>query len=427
MPVEIYIDECHKQGMEFIAGFRMNDRHGHHPEFFKKLCEEKPEWVLREYKPSTRKAPPESREYGCSVNYAIPEVREWLLSIMEKVANRFDIDGIEFNFSRLAECFPKDELATSHSIMTDFIRQVRHMLDIAGKRKGRDLMFGVRVHQQLDGCLAMSLDVPAWITEGLINYVAPGDFGFIDFNETYEDFTSIAREHNCFVYPQTQPRLSIDTEHIMTPAQYRAALQNFYGAGADGFSTQNFFFNWGPKFDIPGDSGAEIPAQYPIALNQLKELKDPETVANSRDRHYTFIPLWANSKGLGQCYKREEIKLSRNEIGQRKTFRFRICENLPPEPILPLTDEGSFLTFFVQGLLEGDEITVDINSTKISSEHLKWTWSGDGLPSYTIAVSTPPFVYGDNHLGLQLTKTTERVEGDITVERVECRIQSLPQ
>ena len=32
MPVEIYIDECHKQGMEFIAGFRMNDRHGHHPD-----------------------------------------------------------------------------------------------------------------------------------------------------------------------------------------------------------------------------------------------------------------------------------------------------------------------------------------------------------------------------------------------------------
>ena len=60
MPVEIYIDECHKQDMEFLAGFRMNDRHGHHTQFFKKLCDEKPEWVLREYKPSTRRAPPES-------------------------------------------------------------------------------------------------------------------------------------------------------------------------------------------------------------------------------------------------------------------------------------------------------------------------------------------------------------------------------
>lgn len=313
MPVEIYIDECHRQGLEFIAGFRMNDRHGHHPEFFKKLCEEKPEWVLREYKPSTRKAPPESREYGCSVNYAIPEVRAWLLSIMEEVANRF-------------------------------------------------------------------------------------------------------------VYPQTQPRLSIDTKHIMTPAQYRAALQNFYGAGADGFSTQNFFFHWGPKFDIPGDSGAEIPAQYPTALNHLKELKDPESMAN--DRHYVFIPLWAHSKGLGQSYERAEIILSRKEIGQRKTFRFRICEKLPTTSDHPKNN----LTFFPQGLSKTDVITVAINDTEIPSNNLKWTWQNDDqLPFCTIPLSTPPFVYGDNYLSLALMQSVQESTEDIIVEHVECRIQSLPE
>ena len=46
MPIEVYIDECHKQGVEFLAGFRMNDRHGHYPAHFKKLCEEKPECVF---------------------------------------------------------------------------------------------------------------------------------------------------------------------------------------------------------------------------------------------------------------------------------------------------------------------------------------------------------------------------------------------
>ena len=76
-----------------------------------------------------------------------------------------------------------------------------------------------------------------------------GDFGFTDFNEKYEDFVSIARQHNCYVYPQVQPRLSIDTEFLMDMPQYRAALQNFYAAGADGFSTQNYFFHWGPQFE----------------------------------------------------------------------------------------------------------------------------------------------------------------------------------
>ena len=420
MPVEIYIDECHKQGMEFIAGFRMNDRHGHFPAHFKKLCEEKPEWVLREYKPSTKKAPPESHEYGCSINYAVPEVRAWLLSIMEEVATRFDIDGLEFNFTRLLECFPLDILDKSHDIMNDFMRQVRAMLDAAGKQKGRNLILGVRVIEQLKGCQQVSLDVPTWITEGLIDYVAPGDFGFTDFNEKYEDFTSIARAHNCYVYPQIQPRLSItDTERIMQIAQYRAAIQNFYGAGADGFSTQNFFFHWGPKFDIPGDSGAEIPTEYPISMNFLREFKDPEAIANTPDRHYTFIPIWNAQTGLGQWYEREAITLSPDKPGQRDTFRFRICENLPSEPANP----ENRITFYAQGLSQNDVLTVEINDVETPTEQQQWEWPEDGTPSCTIILSDPPFVYGDNHLALTLTKSEQNTSQEIIVEQVECWIQ----
>lgn len=424
MPVEVYIDECHKQGMEFIAGFRMNDRHGHHTEFFKKLYDEKPEWVLREYKPSTRRAPPESRKYGCSLNYAIPEVRAFLLDIMEEVANRFDIDGMEFNFTRLAECFPRAELSRSHSTMTGFIRQVRTMLDNARSPKGRDrnLILGVRVPQQMAGCKNLSLDVPTWIKEGLIDYVAPGDFGFTDFNEKYEDFVSIARQHDCYVYPQVQPRLSIDTEFLMDMPQYRAALQNFYAAGADGFSTQNYFFHWGPQFEPPGTNGAKIPAMYPAAMNDLVELKDPQSIGP--DRHYTFRSLWANSKSLGEVYIKEELVLSRQKTGQRDTFRFRLCENLPSE----LIPSENTLTFFAQGLSKDDALTVDINGTKIPSQNLKWTWpDNDQPPSCTIALSNPPFIYGDNHLGLTIEKSAENIDGEIIVDHIECGIRSLSQ
>ncbi len=419
MPIEIYIDECHRQGMEFIAGFRMNDRHGHHPQFFKKLCDEKPDWVLREYKPSTKRAPRESREYGCSLNYARPEVRHWLLGIMAEVAHRFDIDGMEFNFTRLAECFPKDELAQSHGIMTGFIRQVRNMLDNARSLAARDLIFGVRVPQQIAGCKTLGLDVPTWIAEGLIDYVAPGDFGFTDFNEKYEDFVSIARQHNCYVYPQVQPRISIDTDLIMDQSQYRAAVQNFYAAGADGFSTQNFFFHWGPLFANPGDGGAKIPALYPAAMADLKELKNPHTIG--ADRRYTFRPLWAKSKGMSQIYEREEIVLSREKTGQREIFRFRVCEHLPADPGL----SENALTFFVQGMSKDDALAVDINGTKIPSQNLKWTWpDGDQPPSCTLALSCPPLVYGDNHLGLSIAKSEKKMDGDLTVDHVECAIRS---
>ena len=99
MPVEIYIDECHRQNMEFIAGFRMNDRHGNNVEFFQKLDKEHPEWILKEYGPTGGgKNDPRNRGLGCSLDYAQEGVRDWLFSIMEEAASRFDVDGIEFNW-----------------------------------------------------------------------------------------------------------------------------------------------------------------------------------------------------------------------------------------------------------------------------------------------------------------------------------------
>jgi len=424
MPVEIYIDECHKQGLEFIAGFRMNDRHGHHPDYFKQLCEEKPDWVLREYKPSWRGAPQESHEYGCSLNYAVAGVREFLLSIMAEVVSRFELDGLEFSYSRLLECFPANQAAESADIMTDFIRQARAILN----QKDGNLVLGVRIPQQMAGCLRWGLDIPTWIREGLVDYIAPGDFGFTDFNEKWEDFTSIAREHDCLVYPQTQPKIGIelDPTTLMTHSQYRAALQNIYAAGADGFSVQNHFFHWG-RFTVGSErperpdrfrekEEPEHPDAYPNPLNFLQELKDPATLT-SGPRHYTFLPLWGKGRGLAQNYEKEEIILTRGEPDQRGTFRFRICDQLPSG------DEPSAdckLIIQINDLTAGDQLVVEINSSEVPSSALHWNLESDP-PSCSLHISAPRFQYGDNHLGVTLADST-RSEGTISIERLDCYV-----
>ena len=424
MPVEIYIDECHKQGLEFIAGFRMNDRHGHHPDYFKQLCEEKPDWVLREYKPSWRGAPQESHEYGCSLNYAVAGVREFLLSIMAEVVSRFELDGLEFSYSRLLECFPANQAAESADIMTDFIRQARAILN----QKDGNLVLGVRIPQQMAGCLRWGLDIPTWIREGLVDYIAPGDFGFTDFNEKWEDFTSIAREHDCLVYPQTQPKIGIelDPTTLMTHSQYRAALQNIYAAGADGLSVQNHFFHWG-RFTVGSErperpdrfrekEEPEHPDAYPNPLNFLQELKDPATLT-SGPRHYTFLPLWGKGRGLAQNYEKEEIILTRGEPDQRGTFRFRICDQLPSG------DEPSAdckLIIQINDLTAGDQLVVEINSSEVPSSALHWNLESDP-PSCSLHISAPRFQYGDNHLGVTLADST-RSEGTISIERLDCYV-----
>tara|TARA_Y100000588_G_scaffold344702_1_gene391207 strand:+ start:4765 stop:6294 length:1530 start_codon:yes stop_codon:yes gene_type:complete len=419
MPVEIYIDECHKQGMEFLAGFRMNDRHGHHPEYFKMLCEEKPEWVLREYKPSWRGAPQESHEYGCSLNYAVEGAREFLLSIIEAAVSRFDLDGVELNYTRLVECFPRDEAAGSSPIMTDFIRRVREILDA---KDGRKLILGVRVPQQLAGCLAWGLDIPTWMRKGLIDFVAPGDFGFTDFNEKWENFTSIARETDCLVYPQTQPKIGIELNRttVMSYAQYRAALTNIYAAGADGFSVQNHFFHWG-LFNVGTEPDGKAPAYppnvggYPEPFDDMAKLTDPSALADA-ERHYTFLPLWGDrqdGRGMSYIYEKEEIRLNRSEEKPTGSFRFRVYEEMPKRK-----SEGCRLIIQAIGLNVTDQLVASING--IAADDIVWDCESDPATG-TILISDPPFKRGDNELGLGLVACDTK-DGEILVEQLDCYV-----
>ena len=432
MPIEVYIDECHKQNMEFIAGFRMNDRHGHNPDLFEKISREHPEWILREFRPTSRSADPRSYEVGCALNYLQKGVRDWLFSVMEEVANRFDIDGIEFNFTRLPECFPSDKAEQSHAIMSGFVRRVRAMLDEASEKKDRKLLLGVRVLQHLEGCKKMGLDVPTWIRERLVDYIVPGDIGFTEFNAQYEEFVRLARAYDCYVYPQVESRLGYARRKpLQSPDQYRATLQNLYGAGADGFSTQNYFIHWGPKFS-PGESGFKSPKMYPKALNTLKGLRDPKMLA-AGDRHYIFIPLWGpdspppmtygySGRGPGGTYEPERIVLNRDKIGERGEFRFRMCENLPEDSQIRSEEvvSGAML-MFRPGIVPGDELSIDVNGKTIPVGNISYEWSKekDRPPLLRFALSSPPAVYGDNYLGMKLVKSASGAEGDIVMDEVE--------
>jgi len=426
MPVEIYIDECHKQNMEFLAGFRMNDRHGNNVEFFQQLDKEHPEWILKEYKPTGGgKNDPRNKGLGCSLDYAQQGVRDWLFSIMEEVANRFDVDGIEFNWHRLPECFTSDKAEESHALMTGFVRRVRAMLDKVGQQKGRKLILGVRVLQDLKQCRRWGLDVPTWIREGLVDYVAPGDYGFTDFNAPYEEFVRLGRAYGCYVYPQAESRLGYarwknsNRTEFQSPDQYRAAVQNFYGAGADGFSTSNYFLLWNARGrpDFSGGPGAG----YPSKLNTLKELRDPTTVLAGK-RHYAFVPLWGpGGRYLGGAYP-ERIVLNRQQPGQRGEFRFRLCEQLPEKSEFTGKNLVSgALLLFTPSIVHDDEIEVDINGQTIPAEKIKYEWpeGSDKSPLCSFALTSPPAVYGDNHLGLKLNKSAAGANDEIFVDEVE--------
>ena len=404
MPIEVYVEECHRHGIELIAGFRMNDRHGHNPDWFSRLSRDKPHWILKGYDPSSKRTTdPRSYELGCALNYAMDDVRDYLFAIMEEVADRFEVDGIEFNFTRLPACFPRGEAEQSHAILTGFVRRVRTMLDAVGSRRGRRLVLGVRVLQHLDGCRRMGFDIPVWIADRLIDYVVPGDIGFTDPNARFEEFVGLARASDCYVYPQVQDWMGYNhRDLVQTPEHYCAAVRNFYGAGADGFSTQNCF-------DV---------SRYPM----LQVLRDPERIA-AHDRHYAFYPIWGPNPSRREGYKgdfpyrAEEIVLPRNAPAARGEFRFRLCEHLPGEARAELLCRPT--------IVPGDEIEIDINGERVPPESIRYEWpDGKGqLPVCRFALGSPPAVYGDNHLGMQLVRSAPGARDDVVLHEVEVLVK----
>ena len=428
IPLEVFVDEAHKQGMELFAGFRMNDRHKVHRPFF----DDHPNWLLK--------------ALGNGADYSLPEVRDWMFSVIEEVVNRFDVDGVELNFIRHGYCFPPETAREQHPVMTGFLRRVRKMLDEVGEKRGRRLVLGVRVFQSLDQCRDLGFDLRTWIDDKLVDYVAPTAHHNTDFNAEYDEFAALTRDSDCGLYPGLAGDIP-EGATVMSLDNLRAAVQNFYGAGADGLSTFNYdVYMWGQlrskSYPGPVDN-------YPKALEYFKILRDPQAVA-AGDRHYLFLPLWPEDVyGPGVHYRHLPIPhvravLKRGEPNRRATYRFRICENLPKQ-IKLRTDKrgryagtfnkvgkvpGAWLVFRAIGMEPGDEIAVDINGKEVPADRIRHIWHQEGrpawegrpLPPYTecrLPLTAPPGVNGDNELGLKLLKSAAGTKGDIVVDELE--------
>ena len=274
--------------MEFLAGVRVNDNHGHIS--VKQGVGAGARFLVDNPHLQIQEAPPGPYyKLSTPLDFTHAEVRDFVFSAVEELARTFDVDGIELCF-RDHRYFPPGKGADSQPLMTELVRRVRRMLKGLEPSRGRKLLLGARVYQTLEECHSQGLDVPTWISEGLLDYVAPADVMHADFNAPYEQFASLARQGDCLVYPGVLPWSSVRmrrrlAENPLTPEQLRALAQNFYGAGADGVSFYNHFvpLNWAPS--------------YPMMLFGLDELGDPERVA-AGSRHYLFEPTWGRTARL---------------------------------------------------------------------------------------------------------------------------------
>ncbi len=269
-PLAVVAATCHAVGIACYASLRMN---GDYPaswmgETLPRMMNSNFWWSHPEFRVRGKKG-----EDRTKLSYAFPEVRAFKLGILREAAER-DIDGINLDFLRHPDFFgyevpmvqafenrygidPRTVPATDPrwlrlraEIMTGFVRDVRRVLDEAGRRKGRRLGLSVRIdwrEYRTWGC-----DLAVWLEEGLLEYavVAQRSLGGYEFD--LKPFVALARGTGCAILFGEEATVSghdltahedkliaegkmkAPARDTMTLARYQERAARWYAAGADG-------------------------------------------------------------------------------------------------------------------------------------------------------------------------------------------------
>ena len=407
---QIVLDLCRSRGIEFIAGFRMNDRHSLPAGSF---VREHPEWKLESLNSN-------------AMDYAAPEVRQHILDVVRETLDTYEVDGIEYDYMRWCHMFEVGRGSEFAHLLTDMHRKTRALLDEAGPGPGgQRLQFGVRVPQSIPENDFLGFDLKAWVQEGLVDYIVPADFFFTDFNMRTEDFVALTEGSDCRVYPQIAPCLCWGgNQREVNLSHYRAAVRNFYAFGAHGFSPYNYQVHWQRRRHVSREWAR--PVNWPVAMSYLSELRDPGAVAEG-DRHYLFFPLWDRPSETHAVYD-ERIRLPRDQAEPQGTQRFRASEDFA-DPRLRV-----MFQLKAEGIRGTEDIEILLNGRQVERAYVNRTPVPEGQPEgagyplaafdeYTVDLVWEPLgrilADGDNELAVRLLKDDGAADGEVVINEPE--------
>ena len=435
-PLEVLLDQSHRRGMEFMAGIRVSDNHGHVSVqqgvgAGASFIGDNPQWQIEETPGSARAI------LSTHMDFTFQEVRDYVFSAAEEIVDRFDVDGLELCF-RDNRYFPEGTGRERQPLMTELVGRVSEMLREAGEARGRKLVLGTRVYESLQECQDQGLDIPTWTTEGLVDYISPQDVQYTAVNAQFEEFAELTRGTECALYPTLLPWTSVRArrrlaDRPMSLDQQRAAAQNSYGAGADGLAFYNHMvtgaIEWAPF--------------YPMMLFDMDELRDPQRISQGR-RHYVFEPVMAGSKIFGEGrastgrLKADGMVVSRRTPGVFGKYRFRMCEDLGRVRRASLLFRGYHMTDRdkVEVRLNGAEVHAssirmrsDESMTDLAGEVDRSSHGTLGWPAVPelpgpfstrwFQLTSPPAVYGDNWLEVALESGDPEAKQDILIDEIE--------
>ncbi len=383
-PLTVLIDRAHQKGMDFFASLRMGGYGG--------------------------MAPQHAIAAG-GRGFVHPEVRDHQFAVLEELATRYPVEGVEMDFAAAPGGSPfwlKPEDAPEYTpVMTDFVRKVA---DVVRNRPGEPGQIGARVYPTEELNRKTGLDVHTWLEEGLIDFVVPMVYVFfvLDANMPIDWLVQAAHENNISVYAMMQPYYSEESRQFhsvenASPAMMRAAATNFWELGVDGLYT--WFLSW-PL----GNRERRI----------LTELGDPE-LAKEGDKHY-FLRRRSDATSGHDYEAFLPVEIPSADASKRYQIPFSIADDTENDRVQAIQ-----LRLIVSNLVTADTFEILLNGKSLAGENCKRStirtidpYAGQWLELHLEQVRPQK---GRNVLEVALKARPAGFAGGVTVEDVEIIIE----
>ena len=182
------------------------------------------------------------------------EVRDLRKDIAVEACTRYNIAGFLFDFMRCPGYFKFGQEVAGLEVMTQFMRDTREALDRVGDAENRTIGFAVRVPNTIDGSRRLGLDIPTWVTDGLVDIVVPSCFFGQDMEEDVTEWVDLAKGSGVQICPTIEEgyiaghtsgfRRWYFNAPVMTPLtneMIRGLAARHHRRGVDSIYVFNFF------------------------------------------------------------------------------------------------------------------------------------------------------------------------------------------
>lgn len=400
-PVAVICEACHQRGLAFQFSLRMNDRH----HTYKRA---NGEWYFPELLSPWLLDHPELLLPDGGVDYAHPEVHAYRLRQAAEVLERYDVDGIDLDFTRFRPWFAAGQEDSGRPLMTDLIRRLRELT--AAKKK----TLSARFEYDPEVCERSGLAVGDWLAEGLLDQVTLGGVGDHTPDAPSKWWVERAHAIGARVFPGVEGQLHWivssggggqgmragkgvwDGFGPPSPEYLRAVAARHYADGADGLSLFNF-------------SCADGPWDREV----LSELTDAERVA-SGDKQY----VWAMWPWDAQVHGNEGWE-SRFvlEPGQAEgAFPLLLAEDVMQPRF---GDANVTLTLELKGLNRLDDVAVLLNLASLEWTGYHYNHYDHGCWNDIVQFTVPRTAVrcGENALTLRRIQESPGFEGKLEVRK----------